>query len=71
MCDRTAPPEQAMCPGPDFGLDLLDDTVRALARDVLDLLGHVRTLDAQVGALSRSTLEAAWAVKHARRHRDG
>ena len=71
MCDRTAPPGQATCPGPDFGLDLLDETVRALARDALDLLGHVRALEAQVGALSKSTLDAAWAVEQARRYRDG
>ena len=71
MCDRTAPPGEAMCPGPDLGLDPLDKAVRALARDALDMLGHVRTLEAEVGALSRSTLDAAWAIEQARRHRDG
>jgi hypothetical protein len=68
MCDRTAPPGQATRPRPD--LDLLADSVRAVAQDAVDLLGQIRALQAQVGALSRSTLNAAGAVEQARRHRD-
>ena len=69
MCDRTAPPGQATRPGPD--IDLLADSVRAVAQDALDLLGQVRALQAQMGALSRSTLNAAAAIEQARRQRDG
>jgi len=68
MCDRTAPSGQATRPGPD--LDLLADSVRAVAQDAFDLLGHVRALQAQAHALSRSTLNAAAAIEQARRHRD-
>ena len=69
MCDRTAPPGQATRPGPD--IDLLADSVRAVAQDALDLLGQVRALQAQMGALSRSTLNAAAAIEQARRRHDG
>ena len=68
MCDRTAPPGQASHPGP--GLDLLAESVRAVAQDVIDLLGQVRALQAQVRGLSRSTLNAAAAIEQARRHRN-
>ena len=71
MCDRAAPPGQATCPRPGLDLDLLDESVRAVARDAVDLLSQLRALQAQVRALSRSTLNAASAVEQARRHRDG
>ena len=67
MCDRTAPSGQATCPG--SGLDLLAESVRAVAQDAVDLLGQVRALHAQARALSRSTLNVAAAVELARRHR--
>jgi hypothetical protein len=68
MCDRTAPPGQATRSGPD--LDLLANSVRAVARDAVDLLGQVRVLQAQAHALSKSTLNAAAAIEQARRGRD-
>ena len=68
MCDRTAPPGQATRPGPD--IDLLADSVRAVAQDAIDLLRQVRALQAQVRVLSRSTLNAAAAVEQARRRCD-
>ena len=71
MCDRTAPPGQATRPGSGLDLDLLDEAMRALARDALELLGHLHILHVQVGAISRSTLNAASALERARRHRDG
>ena len=68
MCDRTAPSGQATRPGPD--LDLLADSVRAVAQDAVDLLGQVRALQAQVRALSRSTLNVAAVVEQARSRRN-
>ena len=68
MCDRTAPPGQATRSGPE--LDLLADSVHAVARNAVDLLGQVRVLQAQAHALSRSTLSAAAAIEQARMGRD-
>ena len=71
MCDRTAPSGQATLPGQGLDLDLLADSVRAVAQDAVDLLGQVRVLQAQAHALAKSTLNAATAIEQARRDRDG
>jgi len=70
MCDRTAPPGQATRPGSGLDLDVLDAAVRTVAQDAVDLLGQIRALQADVRALSKSTLNVAAAVEQVRRHRD-
>lgn len=69
MRDRTAPPSPAR--SPSRHLDLLNEALRATARDARKLLGHVRALDAQAETLSRSILQAARALEQARRHSNG
>jgi hypothetical protein len=69
MRDRTEPTWPSGHPGQP--LDHLDEAVRAIARDARELLTQVRALEAQADTLSRSVLQAAYAIDQARNHGDG
>jgi hypothetical protein len=69
MRDRTAPTRPSGHPGRP--LDPLDEAVRAIARDVRELLTQVRALQGQADTLSRSVLQAACAIEQARSGGDG
>src|SRR5262249_18398959 len=66
MRDGTAPPSPSR--SPSRHLDVLDEALRATARDARKLLRYVGALDAQAETLSRSILQTARALAQVRRH---
>ena len=69
MRDRAAPTWPSSHPGQP--LAHLDEAVRAIGRDARELLTQIRALAAQADILSRSVLQAAYAIDRARNHGDG